>query len=190
MQNTVNNGVAQVHVGRSHVDFRAQTFFSVRIFSVAHFAEQFQVFLRGTRFIGAFLSGLGQRAAGSGDFFGRKVVHKSLAFGNQAFGIGVNGIEKVGSVHFFRPVVPQPADVALDCFHEFRFFFRRVGIVEEEVALAAVFFRRAEVHQHAFYVPDVQITVGFGRKARLNFFHFTAFDILVDDLFDEVRRVL
>lgn len=104
------------------------------------------------------------------------------------FGIFVNRIEKIGSVHFFRPIVTDPVNITADRVHKFRFFLGRIGIVEKQIAFSAVFFRRAEINEHALYVPDVQIPVRFGGKTSLNFRHFSAFDILVYDLFDKVRR--
>ena len=46
--------------------------------------------------------------------------------------------------------------------------------------------RRAEVDEHTLDMPDMQIPVGFGRETGLNRFNFSAFDIVVDNLFDKV----
>ena len=79
-------------------------------------------------------------------------------------------------------------NIAADRVHKFRFFLGRIGIVEKQIALSAVLLRRAEINEHALYVPDMQITVRFGRKTSLNFRHLAVLDILVYDLFDKVRR--
>ena len=188
MQNTINHGVSEIHVRRSHIDFCTQTFFAVGIFPRFHFAEEAKIFFDAAVFIRAFFPGLRKRSARRADFFGRKIVYKRFSFENQAFGIFVNRIEKIGSVHFFRPIVTDPVNITADRVHKFRFFLGRIGIVEKQIAFSAVFFRRAEINEHALYVPDVQIPVRFGGKTSLNFRHFSAFDILVYDLFDKVRR--
>ena len=79
-------------------------------------------------------------------------------------------------------------NVRADGVHEFRLFLAGVGVVEEEVALAAVFECRAEVDEHALGMPDVQISVGFGGEARLHRRNFSLRKVALHDLFDEVSR--
>ena len=164
-QNPINYGVAQIDVGRGHVDLRAQTFFAVGVLARLHFAEQGQIFLGRAVPVRALRARLGQRAAGILDFLRRKIADERLALPNQPFGIVVNHVEKVGGVHFLLPRITEPADIVADRVHELRFFLGGVGIVEEQIAGPAVFIRRTEVDEHALRVSDMQIPVRFGRKA-------------------------
>ena len=61
--------------------------------------------------------------------------------------------------------------------------------MSRQIALPAVFFRRAEVDQHALDVPDVQVAVGLGRETGLYLPYAPRFDVLVYDLFDEIGRL-
>jgi hypothetical protein len=50
----------------------------------------------------------------------------------------------------------------------FLFFLLGIGVVEAQVAHAAVFLRELEVQPDALGVADVQVAVGFGRKTHAN----------------------
>src|SRR5205807_623589 len=63
----------------------------------------------------------------------------------------------------------------------------RIGVVEAQVALAAVFGRGAEVKANRLGMADVQVTVGLRRKPRLHPAAETAAAVvLLDDGVDEV----
>ena len=65
--------------------------------------------------------------------------------------------------------------------------FGRVGIVKTQVALAAVLFRYAEIDAQRLGVADVQVAVGFGRKARVHFVRDAARGyILIYNIFDKI----
>ena len=187
-QNTINDGVAEVHIRGGHVDLRAQALFPVRIFPLPHFAEELKIFLWRTVPVRAFLSRLGEGAARRADLFGGQVADKGLAFRNQLLRIVVNDVEKVGGIHLLRPLIPYPFDIAADRLDEFRLFFGRVGVVEKEIAFAAVLLRCCEVEAYGLGMSYMQVAVGFGRKTGLNFGHSARVQILVDDLLDEICR--
>ena len=66
-------------------------------------------------------------------------------------------------------VVPgeaEPAHVLLDGVDVLDVLLDRVGVVEAQVAVAAMFGRDAEVEADGLGVADVEVAVGFGRKAR------------------------
>ena len=188
VQDAVDDGVAQIDVGGSHVDLRAQALLPVLVLARPHLLEQAEVLLGGPVSIRAFDARLGQRAAGIFDLLGGKVAHERLALLDEADGVRVDVVKEVGRVALARPFIAQPMDVGADGVDELRLFLGRVGVVKEEVALAAVFEGGAEVDEHALGVADVQIAVGFGREARLHLFgaQLPRRDVLVDDLFDEV----
>ena len=186
-QNTVNDGIAHVDVGRRHIDLCAQTLFPVGIFSFAHFGKELEVFRNAPVPPGAFLAALGKRAAGSADFRRAHVAHESLAVLYQFNRVIIDLFEIIGSISFLIPFESQPADIAPDSVHKFRLFLGRIGIVEKQIALAVIFFLDTEVDAHAFRVPYVKIPVRFGRETRINAFDFAAFQFFVDDLFDKIR---
>ena len=188
VQDAVDDGIAHVDVGGSHVDFRAQALFAVLILARLHLLEELEVLLGGAVPIRAFGAGFCEGAAGVFDFLGRQIAHERLALLDESDGIFVDGIEKVGGVALARPFVTEPVDVGADGVDELRLFLGGVGIVEEQVALAAVFERGAEVDEHALGMPDVQVAVRLGREARLHLVgaQLARGDVLVDDLLDEV----
>jgi hypothetical protein len=69
-------------------------------------------------------------------------------------------------VEVLAPVEAQPAHVALDGVDVLLLLLGRVGVVEAQVAAAAELPRDAEVEADRLGVPDVQVAVGLGRKAR------------------------
>ena len=188
VQDAVDDGIAHIQIGRTHVDLGSQAFFAVGVFSLSHFRKEAQIFLRGTVSVRALFARFGQRAAQIFDLFRGKVADERFAFFDQARRAIVDDVEEVGSVALFRPFVAHPADIAADGVHKFRLFFGRVGVVEKEVAFAAVFLGDPEIDEHALGVPDMQIAVGFGGKARLDRGDFSRVYILVDNLFDKIRR--
>lgn len=185
-QNAVNDGIAEIHVRRRHIDLRAQTLFAVRVFARLHLPKKPEIFLYRAVSVRAFLSRFGQRATRSADLFGRKVAYERLAVHDQFFGVFVNNAEEIGRVHFFRPMIPYPFDVASDRLYKLRLFLGRIRVVEKQIALAAVSERGAEIDEHTLDVPDVEISVRLGRKTSLNLLDPACFEILVDNLFDKV----
>lgn len=89
---------------------------------------------------------------------------------DQVLGAGIEGLEvvaRVVEVVFLRvfPVVAEPAHRVEDRIHILLVFLHRVGVVKAHVAAAPVVARQSEVEADRFRVPDMQITVGFGREA-------------------------
>ena len=84
-------------------------------------------------------------------------------------------------------MIAHPFDIFTNGVYELRFFFGGVGVVEKEIAFACVFFRRTEIDEHTLDMSDMQISVGFGRETRLNGGNFAIIDVVVDDLFNEIR---
>ena len=78
VQDAVDDGVAQVEVGRRHVDLGAQALFAVRVLALPHLAEEAQVFLDRAAPKRALLPGLGERAPRIFDLLGGKIAHERL----------------------------------------------------------------------------------------------------------------
>src|SRR5262249_19825356 len=64
------------------------------------------------------------------------------------------------------PGEAEPADVFLDRVDVLDVFLGRIGVVETQVAGAAVLLRDAEVEADRLGMADVQVAVRFRRKAR------------------------
>src|SRR5262249_45274462 len=67
-------------------------------------------------------------------------------------------------------------------------FLGGIGVVEAEVALAAILLSHAEIDADRLGVAHVQIAVRLRRKARLDAIVFAGPQIFLDELFDEVER--
>ena len=188
-QHAVDNRVAHVDVGRSHVDFCAEHQRAVGDFSVLHVLEQRKTLLHGAVAVLTFHAGLGERAAHFAHLLGRNVVDVSLALFNQLYRRFVHGVEIVGSkVHVAFPA--QPLDVGDNRADELVVLFHGVGVVETQVALAAVLDRRAVVVKaYRLCVTDVQVSVRLGRKARDDLAHSALGQVLFDDFFNKVCHI-
>ena len=62
------------------------------------------------------------------------------------------------------PVKSEPSNVVFDRIDVFRLFFRRIRVVESQMALSAVLFGYPEIETKRLRVADVQITVRFRRE--------------------------
>ena len=79
VQDAVHDRIAQVEVGRGHVDFGAQHARAVGEFALAHALEEVEIFFDGAVAVRAFFAGLGERAAILADFVGAQIVDVGLA---------------------------------------------------------------------------------------------------------------
>ena len=166
----VKRGVAQVDVGRRHVNLRPQDGCAVGQFPVTHLAQACQVFLWRAAAERAVGAGRGEVAARCAHLVGALLVHIGQACSHQRFGRAVHEVEVVagvvqvaGAAHM--PVETQPGDGFLDGVDKFLLFSFRVGVVKTQVAHAAIVACQAEVQADAFRVANVQVAVGLGRKA-------------------------
>ena len=117
---------------------------------------------------------------------GAQVADKRFAIGDQFFGGQVIHAEIVRSVAQAVPVEAQPAHVVLDGAHVFGVFARRVGVVQAQVADAAKLGGHAEIQADRLGMADMQVTVGFRRKAGLDGGMFARGKVIAHDLADEV----
>ena len=140
-------------------------------FAGAHAPEEVEVFAARARAERRIPAGLGERAAMRAHFVGALAVDVGVARFDQVFGAGVHRVEIIGSEIeiVFTIVLPgkaQPAHGVDDRIDVFLFFLFRIGVVEAQVAAAAVVARQTEVEADRLGVAEVQIAVRFGRKAR------------------------
>ncbi len=163
----VDRRVAQIDVGRGHVNLCAQHHRTVGMPAVAHLAEPRQVF--GDRAIAkrAGRAGLGQRAAAGTDLLGALLIDIGMTAEDQMFGGAVHRVEVIaGVVELLAPVKAQPLHGIDDGIDVLLIFLFRVGVVEAQVAGASVVACQSKVQANALGMADMQVAVGFGRKAR------------------------
>ena len=138
VQDAVQDRIAQVHVGRRHVDLRPQHACAVGELAGAHAAEQVEVLLDRAIAVGRVLPRFGQRAALAAHPIGRRIIDIGLALADQVFGPFVELLEIVRRViEMLAPVEAQPVHVALDRVDELLLLLGRIGVVEAQVAPAA-----------------------------------------------------
>ena len=186
---TVDHGVAHLHVRRGHVDLRPQHVRAVRELPPAHAGEQVPVLRRGAVAVGALPARLGHRAAAFA--YGRlaQAANVGAAPLDELDGKAVEFVEVVrGVVQAAAPVEPQPADVVLDGLCVEGVLLGRVGVVEAQVAASAELLGDPEVEADGLGVADVEEPVGLGRKARHHAARVPARGhVLPDDGANEVR---
>ena len=92
-----------------------------------------------------------------------------MAAADQVFGHVVQLVEVVaGIVQVFCLLLPaetQPLDRIDDRVDVFLLFLFRIGVVEAQVAAAAVIAREAEIEADRLGMADVQVAVRLGREA-------------------------
>ena len=182
----VHGRVAHEHVGRGHVDLRAQHARALLELAVLHALEQIEVLLDAAVAPGAVHAGLGQRAAVLAHLLGRLVVDIGQSAAYHILCDLIQAGEEVRGEVQLGPLIAQPLDVPFDAFDERSVFLGGVRVVEAQITHAAVFLRRAEVDAHRLAVAYVQEAVGLRREARAHVVEAAARQILVDDLLDEV----
>ncbi|MCY1225824.1 hypothetical protein D9M72_380320 [compost metagenome] len=175
MADAVEHRVAHHDIGRGHVDLRAQHVLAVGVLAGAHVAEQLQVLFDAALAVGRGLARLGEIAAVGGDLFGGLAVDIGGAALDQGLGKGVELVEVVAGVVQVRlllavlacavPGEAEPVHGVDDRIDVFGVFLDRVGVVEAQVAAAAVVARQPEVHADALGVADMQVAVGLRREA-------------------------
>ena len=116
--------------------------------------------------VGARSPRLGQRAAQAAHFFRGGAVDVGEPGLDEVPRVGIETVEIVGRmVEVGAPVIAQPAHRVLDRILVFDVFLDRVGVVEAQMAHAAVFCGQAEIQADRLGVADMQITVRLRRKA-------------------------
>ena len=115
VQDAVHDGVAQVEVGRRHVDFGAERARAIGELAGLHAREEVEILFDAAIAVGALLAGFGGRAAVLADLVGGQVADVGLAGFDQLHGPIVQLVEIVGGVEeAVFPIEAEPADVVDD----------------------------------------------------------------------------
>ena len=188
VQNAIHHRVAQVEIGRRHVDFGAQRARAIGKLAGLHALEQIEILFHRAIAIGALFARLGEGAARLAHFFGAQIANEGFAVADHLQRPFVELAEVVGSVVQAIPLEPQPAHVLHDGIDVFGLFLARVGIVEAQIGLAAELVGQSEIQADGFGVAQVQIAVGLGGKARVHAAsELAGLQIVEDDIANEVR---
>jgi hypothetical protein len=167
VDDAVEDRVAQVDVGRRHVDACAQHPRTVGELAGAHPPEEIEVLLDRAVPPRRRAAGLGQRPAVLPDLLGGQVVDIGVAVPDEVDRPVVELLEVVRrEVEVLAPVEAEPADVRLDGVDVLLLLLQGVGVIEPQVTSAAVLVGNAEVQADRLRVADVEVAVGLGREAR------------------------
>ena len=187
MLDAVEDGVSHEHVGMGHVDLRPQYFFTVLVFAGLHIGEELEVFLDGPAAVAVVFARFGGRSFQGRYFVGGRVVDIGKSFPDEFHRVFVKCIKIIGGVEFVGPFEAEPADIVLDAVYVFGVFGNGVGIVEAKVGLAAVFDAQSEIKADAFGMADMEVAVGFGRKAGKDAFVLAVLQVFFYDLLNEIE---
>ena len=170
LADAVDGRVAQVDVRRGDVDFRAQHHRALGVLAGTHFTQTREGFRAGAVAPRSGAAGLGQRAAVGAHFLRALFIHIGVARGDQVFRRFIHEVEIVtGEIQVRAPVKTQPLHRILDRVDVFLLFLFRIGVVEAQVAGAAVMQREAKIQADRFGVAQMQVAVGFRREAGADF---------------------
>ena len=167
VEHAIHDGVAEVHVGRSHIDLGTENHLAGGHVAGVHLAEEAQALLGGTVAIERILSGLRRRAFLGGNLLGGLLVDIGTALLDAPFGKVPKILEIVGSVDLLAPFEAEPLDVLLNGADVFHVLLLGIGVVHAQVADAAELTGGAEIHGDGFGVADVQVAVGLGWETGL-----------------------
>ena len=168
VEDAVHDGVAQVEVGRRHVDFGAEGAGAIGELAGLHAGEEVEILFDGAIAVRAFGAGFGGGAAVLADLVGGEIADVGLAVFDELHGPVVELAEIIGGVEEAAfPIEAEPVDVVDDGIDVFRLFLAGVGVVEAQVGFAAELRGQAEIEADGLGVADVQVAVGLRREPRV-----------------------
>ena len=139
VQDPVHDGVAQVEVGRGHVDLRPQDAGAVGKLPRPHSPKQIQVLFHRTAAVWRIPAGLGESAACLADIVARQVADVGFTLPDELLRPLVELVEVVGGVvEVIAPLEAEPAHVLLDRLDVLDVLFEGIRIVEPQMAAPVV----------------------------------------------------
>ncbi len=174
MADAVQGRIAVRHDGRGHRVFAhlgAQDVFAILVLAGFHVAEQLQRFFDRAVAEARIGAQRAEIAAVLRHLFGALAVDVGFPVLDQVLGHRVQLVEVVAGVvqvllALLLPRETEPLDAVDDRVDVFLVFLLGIGVVETQVAQAAVVARQAEVQADRFGVADVQVAIRLGREAR------------------------
>ena len=187
VEDAVHGRIPHDDVRGGHVDLHAQGLASLRELARLHAAEEVQALFGRPVAPGRVLPGLGQGAAILTHFLLAELIHIGQAAADPVLRDLIALVVIIGGIELTAgPVEAQPVDIPLDGFDILGILFGRVGIVETQVALAAVFLSGQEVHNQGFAVADMHISVRLRRETGMDLGIAFILQILIDRIPDKV----
>ncbi len=187
MDYTVHNRVTEHHIRMRHIDLCPEDLLSVRIHPCLHLTEKSEVLLHAAVPVRAFLSGCLDRTAAFPYLILSLVIHIRKTFLYQLLCPLVELVKIVGSIQLSLPLESEPFDILLYRINIFCILFHRIGVIETQIGLSAIFLRQAEIKAYTFRVSDMQIAVRLRRETRHYTFMFSGGKIRLDNLLKKVK---
>ena len=186
----VQDGIAQIHVGRRHINFGPEHPAPVGKLAASHPPEQFKIFLRRAVAVRAVGSRLRERAAIISDFVRIQIADVGQSVFYELLGAFVHTGKIIRGIQNVFPGIAKPADVVHDCIYVLRIFLARICIVEAQVAVTAVLFRRSKIDADRLCMSDVQIAVRLRGETRTDGFSVVSAAFLDVVFYDFMYKVI
>ncbi len=167
VHDAVENRIAKIEICGGHIDLGAKGTSAIWKFAGLHAFEQVEIFFGSAIAERAISTRLGQCPAVFTHRVRIQIADISMPFPDQLNRPCIQLIKVIRGVVQSRPFESQPTHVRHDRVDIFLTLFGRVGIVEPKIALTRVALGQTKIQADAFGMPDVQVTVGFGRKPGL-----------------------
>ena len=192
MQHAIHDRIAQIDVAARHVNLGAQDRLALLESASAHLLEKRQVLVRAALAVGAVPARLGERAAIFAYLVGARFIDVGAADADELKRHAVELLKVVrGVIEAVAPIKAEPAQVFGDGVDVFLLFCGGIGVVEAQVAQAAVALRDAKVQADGLGVPDMQVAIRLRRKACVHdAIKAARFVVRVDDVGDEVSAAV
>ena len=188
---TIDKGIAEQHVGMSHVDLGAQNQCAWLALAAVHELEQLQVLLNGAVAIGAVCTWACGGSLLLGNHLGTLLINVCASLLDEPYSKVPELLEVVAGIVDVSPLETEPLNIVLDALDVFSIFFNGVGVVEAQVALTAVFLGQSEVDGNGFGVSDMQVAVWLWWETGLHSATVLTLCQVIDNfLFNEADRLL
>ena len=186
----IDKGIAEQHVGVSHVDLGTQYHGAWLALTTVHELEQLQVLLNRTVAIRAVGTWACSCTLLLGNHFGALLINVGAALLDEPYGKVPELLEIVAGIVNICPLETKPLNIVLDALDIFCIFLDRVGVVEAQVALTAIFLGQSEVDGDSFSVSDMQVSVWLWWETGLHSATVLTFGQIIDDfLLNEAYRL-
>ena len=167
LDNTIDDRVAEVHVGIGHIEFGTQHHASFYRLGSVHLLEECKAFLYRAVTIRACCTGSGRSSLLFCNLFRSLLVDVGMSVLDHPDGKIPQLLKIVGSIVDFAPLEAEPLYVLQDVFYVFVVLLAGVCIVKTKVADTVIFLCHTKVHADSFGVSDMQISVRLWGKACL-----------------------
>ena len=182
VQYTVDQRVAEKHIGMSHIDLRTEHESSWLTLTAVHVLEELQVLLDGAITIGAVGAWTCGRSFLLSNHLRTLLVDIRTSLLDEPYGKVPKLLEIVAGIIDVSPLESQPLDIVLDALDIFGILLDGVGVVETEVTLTTVFLGQSEVDGDGFGMSDVQIAIRLWWKTGLHSTSVLTLSQVIDDL--------